>query len=119
MHHTEDAWLAEKALGPERVFRLRFDRIEHEPEPLMHELLNFLDEPFSPACLEPLSTKTNSSKVDSKRADLASRISQSRHYKKASRLFLSLDTPVSTADQTQAYEVLEERFEAYWQKQKT
>ena len=118
MHHTEDAWLAEKALGPERVFRLRFDRIEHEPEPLMHELLNFLDEPFSPACLEPLSTKTNSSKVDSKRADLASRISRVQHYKKASRLFLSLDTPVSTSDQTQAYGILEERFEAYWQQQK-
>ena len=118
MHHTEDAWLVEKALGPEKIFRLRFDRIENEPEPLMHELLNFLDEPFSPTCLEPLSTKTNSSKVDGKRADLSARISQIQNYKKASQLFRSLDTPVSTSDRAQAYDLLEKRFEAYWQQQK-
>ena len=117
MHHTEDAWLAEKAFGPERVFRLRFDRIEHEPGPLMHELLNFLDEPFSAACMEPLSTTTNSSKVDSKRAGLISRISQIQHYRKASRFFLSLDTPVSGSDRTQAVEILQERFETHCQQQ--
>ena len=115
IHHTEDAWLAEKALGAERVFRLQFERIEQAPEPLMHDLLNFLDEPFNAACLEPLSTKTNSSKVDSKRADLASRISRTRHYKRASQLFLSLDMPVSASEQVHAYGVLEARFEAYLQ----
>jgi len=117
MQHTEDAWLAEKALGSERVFRLRFDRIEHEPELLIHELLNFLDEPFSPACLEPLSTTTNSSKVDGKRAGLISRISQIHRYKKASRLFRSLNTPVSASDRTQAVEILKERFETHLQQQ--
>jgi hypothetical protein len=117
MQHTEDAWLAEKALGSERVFRLRFDRIEHEPELLIHELLNFLDEPFSPACLEPLSTTTNSSKVDGKRAGLISRISQIHRYKKASRLFRSLNTPVSASDRTQAVEILKERFETHRQQQ--
>lgn len=117
MHHTEDAWLAEKAFGPERVFRLRYERLEHEPELLMHELLNFLGEPFSPACLEPLTTTPNSSRVDGKRVGLVSRISQIKHYKKASRLFQSLDMPVSASDRAQAYDVLEKRFESHCQQQ--
>lgn len=52
---------AEQALGSEVVYRLRYaDLIEHS-ETAMRGVLEFLGEPFVPACIEPLTRRINSS----------------------------------------------------------
>lgn len=63
-HHARMAWLAEQALGPERVFRVDFDRIENDKELLFQELFEFLGEEHSEYSIDALDTKINSSMVD-------------------------------------------------------
>jgi Sulfotransferase family len=55
--------LAERALGPGVVHRLRYDDLVKQPEASMSSLLKFLGEPYDPACVEPLSRRINSSEV--------------------------------------------------------
>ena len=55
--------LAERAYGPHVVFRLRYSDFVNEPEAAFRSLLNFLGEPYVPACLEPLQERINSSNV--------------------------------------------------------
>src|SRR5437763_4063516 len=55
--------LAERAYGPAVLHRVRYtDLIEH-PEPTMRSLLDFLGEPYTEKCLEPLELRINSSIV--------------------------------------------------------
>ena len=55
--------LAERAYGPAVLRRVRYtDLIEH-PEPTMRSLLDFLGEPYTEKCLEPLELRINSSIV--------------------------------------------------------
>src|SRR5690606_33981228 len=68
IEHSENAWFAERAFGSGRVYRLDFARLGAEPEALMRDVLEFLDEPFHPDCLLPLRRKLNSSEVDERRA---------------------------------------------------
>ncbi len=113
MRHTESALLAERALGPEKVFRLDFERIENDAEPMIRELLAFLGEAYSPCCLEPLLQRTNSSEVDSKRPALEKRLKRRRQYKKARHLFEDAQDLTLTADkQSKAKEILADRLEA-------
>jgi Sulfotransferase family len=54
---------AEEAYGPRVVYRLRYTALVQQPEPALRSLLNFLEEPYSAKCLEPLSQRINSSNV--------------------------------------------------------
>jgi len=54
---------AEKAYGPEFVYRMRYSDIVERPESAMRSLLNFFGEPYAAQCLEPLAQRVNSSDV--------------------------------------------------------
>jgi hypothetical protein len=54
---------AEEAYGPHVVYRLRYTALVETPESTLRSLLEFLDEPYSARCLEPLSQRINSSNV--------------------------------------------------------
>src|SRR5215211_1692395 len=62
---------AEEAYGPNVVYRLRHSGLVQDPESALRFLLDFLGEPYSAKCLEPLSQRINSSNVppDSKSDD--------------------------------------------------
>jgi hypothetical protein len=54
---------AEEAYGSEVVLRIRYQDLVHSPERTLRRCFAFLEEPFSPHCVEPLSTRINSSRV--------------------------------------------------------
>ena len=54
---------AEQAYGPDVVYRMRYSDIIDQPESAMRSLLDFLDEPYSAQCLEPLAERINSANV--------------------------------------------------------
>ena len=54
---------AEEAYGPHVVYRLRYNALLENPESALRSLLDFLGEPYSAKCLEPLSERINSSNV--------------------------------------------------------
>jgi len=54
---------AEEAYGPHVVYRLRYTALVENPESVLRSLLDFLGEPYSAKCLEPLSERINSSNV--------------------------------------------------------
>ena len=55
--------LAERAYGPAVLHRVRYTDLIDHPEPTMRSLLDFLGEPYSAKCLEPLAQRINSSDV--------------------------------------------------------
>jgi hypothetical protein len=65
--------MAERAYGPNVVRRIRYADLTDNPESTMRSLLKFLEEPYTPKCLEPLELRINSSTVptDSETADTA------------------------------------------------
>src|SRR5215470_13078959 len=54
---------AEEAYGPHVVYRLCYTNLVENPESALRSLLDFLGEPYSAKCLEPLSQRINSSNV--------------------------------------------------------
>jgi hypothetical protein len=54
---------AEQAYGADVVCRVRYTDLVENPESAMRSLLDFLEEPYDPKCLEPLAERINSSKV--------------------------------------------------------
>ena len=54
---------AEKAYGPNVVHRVRYNTLVENGESTLRALLDFLGEPYSAKCLEPLSERINSSNV--------------------------------------------------------
>ncbi len=54
---------AEEAYGPHVVYRLRYTALVENSESALRSLLDFVGEPYSPKCLEPLSERINSSNV--------------------------------------------------------
>ncbi len=54
---------AEKAYGPGVVYRVRYADLISNPESTMRSLLDFLQEPYTAKCLEPLGQRINSSNV--------------------------------------------------------
>jgi hypothetical protein len=54
---------AELALGKQEIYRLRYDDLVQQPAATLHGVLEFLDEPFMPACIEPVPHRINSSNV--------------------------------------------------------
>jgi len=55
--------LAERAYGPNVVYRIRYAELINNPESAMHSLLAFLQESYTAKCLEPLKERINSSTV--------------------------------------------------------
>jgi hypothetical protein len=55
--------LAERAFGPQVVFRLRYSDLTDNPESVLRSVFDFLDEPYAPECLTPLARRINSSNV--------------------------------------------------------
>jgi hypothetical protein len=55
--------LAERAYGPAVVHRLLYSHLIENPESAIGSLLNFVGEPYSARCLEPLAERINSSNV--------------------------------------------------------
>jgi hypothetical protein len=88
--HTEAAWLAERALGAGRVFRLHFARIGGEPEAMLRDVCAFLGEEFAPACLRPLGKRLNSSQVDDKRAANLARLGELPEFLAAQELYAAV-----------------------------
>jgi hypothetical protein len=54
---------AEQAYGSSVVYRIRYADLINNPEPAMRSLLDFLHEPYTAKCLEPLGKRINSSNV--------------------------------------------------------
>jgi hypothetical protein len=54
---------AEEAYGPHVVYRLRYTALLENPESTLRSSLDFLGEPYSAKCLEPLSERIISSNV--------------------------------------------------------
>jgi hypothetical protein len=54
---------AEQAYGRGVVYRIRYADLIDNPESAMRSLLDFLEEPYSAKCLEPLAERINSSNV--------------------------------------------------------
>ena len=54
---------AEEAYGPHVVYHLRYTALVENPESALRSLLDFVGEPYSAKCLEPLSQRINSSNV--------------------------------------------------------
>jgi hypothetical protein len=57
--------MAEQAYGPSVVHRLQYAALIKDPDSAMRSLLDFVGEPFSARCLEPLAERINSSMVPS------------------------------------------------------
>jgi Sulfotransferase family len=54
---------AERAYGPRVVHRLRYSDLIDRPEPTLRAVFEFLGEPYTDACLNPLRKRINSSNV--------------------------------------------------------
>lgn len=112
--HTENAWLGERALATERVFRLQYERIAAEPEALLREVCNFLGEDFRPECLQPLAQKINSSEVDDRRESNLRVLERMPEYQSAEAFYREvLAKPGSAVPDAAANELLRSRFEQY------
>jgi hypothetical protein len=55
--------LAERAYGPNVVFRLRYSDLVDIPEAALRSVFGFLGEPYAQQCLQPLAQRINSSNV--------------------------------------------------------
>ena len=55
--------IAESACGPGTVYRIFYEDLVENSERTIRRILEFLGEPFDPACLEPLAQRINSSNV--------------------------------------------------------
>ena len=54
---------AEQAYGPRVIYRLQYSALIDNPEAAIRSLLDFMGEPYSAKCLEPLAQRINSSNV--------------------------------------------------------
>jgi hypothetical protein len=116
--------LAEKAYGPEVVFRLRHSDLTARPEAALRALFDFLGEPYASECLRPLKQRINSSNVppDFEHVDPAT---DPAVVEEARRLSVQLEeTPQVSEMSSAAADELEEAFEqqvlylANWQQER-
>jgi len=113
VEHTENAWFAERGMGAGRVFRLDFERLARDPQPLLREVTGFLGEEYSPDCLLPLSQKLNSSQVDERRKGNREALRQNEAFQTAEALYrAALERRPGEGD-PEAMEVLRQRFLDY------
>ena len=86
--HVRAAWLTEKALGAERVFRVEFDRLQSEPADLMAEICAFLDERPSQDCAAFLNRRLNSSGTHA--TDIQDELNSLTHWQEAQDLLAAI-----------------------------
>src|SRR5437867_5310350 len=101
---------AEQAYGPRVIHRLPYAALIDNPESAMRSLLDFLEEPYSAKCLEPLAERINSSNVpaDFKADDPATDPSV---IEKATRLCLNVsETPQADRPSREAADEMEAAF---------
>lgn len=114
--HTRAAALAEQALGAERVFRLRFERIGDDSEQLFRDLLGFLGEGYCPDCVATVRQRLNSSEVADRRQANAEAMLEMPEFLQASSLYWQLQNnrpPPPEAKSEAAMDELRDDFEAY------
>jgi Sulfotransferase family len=92
---------AEQAYGPGVIHRIRYADLLSNPELAMHSLLDFLEEPYTPKCLEPLKQRINSSDVgdDFVASDPAP---DSALVEKATNLSAELETTAQSSERSNA-----------------
>ena len=92
---------AERAYGPGVIHRIRYADLLSNPESAMHSLLDFLEEPYTPKCLEPLKQRINSSNVpdDFVASDPAT---DSTLVEKATSLSAELETTAQSSERSDA-----------------
>ena len=92
---------AEQAYGPNVVRRVRYADLIGNPESTMRSLLDFLSEPYTARCLEPLAERINSSNVsdDFKADDPAT---DPAVVEEATRLSRDLEGTLQPADASRA-----------------
>ena len=104
--------MAERAYGPNIIRRIRYADLIEKPEPAIHLLLDFLGEPYTAKCLEPLKERINSSAVppDFKADDYAT---DPAVVERATRLCADIEqTPQSTEASSTAADEMEVAFRA-------
>ena len=111
-HSVSACLLAERAYGPDVVFRLRYDDLVGQPEASLKALFSFLNEPYAPQCLSPLEKRINSSNVP---ADfrLGEPDTDPLVVERATRLYAEIEAaPQSSEVSTIAVEQMEATFNA-------
>lgn len=112
--HTDQARLAERALGRHKVFRLQFERIVEGPEGLLRDLAEFLGEDYSTNCLLPLVERINSSEVDHKRPGNLDRLREMPEFQSCDSLYAELmGHPATSVADPSAADTLRDRFVQY------
>ena len=115
IQHTQNALLAEQALGSMRVFRVRYERIENEAEGLLQEIMSFLGESYSADCVLPLQTKVNSSLVGKKNADIPPAIYERELFQQAVDIYTeAANDGVKNGSSESASKRLETVFNNHW-----
>lgn len=111
MRHTENAWLAERALGSIRAYRLDFERIRVDQEQLVRDLLEFLGEDFHAECLEPFARRINSSTPSPDSANLSDPVAETTVLREAEALYADvLAGNVAEKPDLEAQQILRQRF---------
>ena len=111
-HSVSACLLAERAYGPQVVFRLTYSELVNQPEASLRGLLRFLGEPYAPECLIPLQKRINSSDVP---ADfkLGERGTDPLIIERATRLNAEIETnPQASEVSTIALDKMEATFNA-------
>jgi hypothetical protein len=112
--HTDQAQLAERALGSQKVFRLQFERIAEDQEGLVRELCAFLGEDYNANCLLPLSERINSSEVDHRRTGNLARLDEMPEFQGCASLYKELMArPPNSECDPSALDTLRSRFVQY------
>ena len=115
IQHTQNALLAEQALGSMRVFRVRYERIENEAEGLLQEIMSFLGESYSADCVLPLQTRVNSSLIGKKIADIPSVIYESELFQQAVDIYTeAVNNGIKNEASESASKRLETVFNNHW-----
>lgn len=112
MEHVRAAWNTERALGPDRVFRVDFDRLQSDPEALMDDICAFLDAPSCHDCVAFLNRRLNSSGTHE--TDIRDALGGLSGFREAKALYDAIAaTKGATADEREAGEqYIQERFES-------
>ena len=111
-HSVSACLLAERAYGPDVVFRLRYNDLVGQPEASLKALFSFLGEPYASQCLTPLEKRINSSNVP---ADfrLGEPDTDPLVVERATRLYAEIEaTPQSSEVSTIAVDQMEATFNA-------
>lgn len=110
MQYVRACLAAEEAYGPEVVCRIFHHQLVEDPEKTVRRALEFVDEPFAAACLEPLGERINSSKTQEIMA--ADSLPDFPEFAEAHELWKGVTTtPPPTSASPAGAALLEEHFE--------